>query len=129
MAALAPQRATLTLTSDSTPVLGLMDISITDKTAMEDITCDADSAVQRFPTINDGDIKITCITDPADTGQMAMLADKAAHTSSAYVATKGTTPKTFTFTAFVSDIAYSRGPKDVQKTDFTLAVSGGIAVS
>ena len=126
---LAPQRATLTATVGGTSILGITDITITDKTTLEDITCDADTAIRRFPTIDDADAKISVITDPADAGQIALLAGKAAHTKLSMVCTKGTTPKTFTFSAYVSDVGYSKGPKDTQRTDFTFGISGGVVVS
>ena len=125
---LAPQRATLGVSCASQAILGVTDITITDKTTMEDITCDTDSAVRRFPTIDDCDCKISVVTDPADLGYIKMLAAKAAHTPYAYVLTKGS--KTFTIAAaYISDVAYTKGPKDVSRTDFTLAVSGGCVVS
>ena len=126
---LAPERATLYgQVAGTTDILGLTDLTITDKTTMEDITCDSDSAIRRFPTIDDCDCKITVITDPADGGYIALLAAKAAHSPIALVFHKGS--KIFTIVAaYVQDVAYTKGPKDVQRTDITLAVSGGVVVS
>ena len=124
---LAPQRATLTLTVGGTPVLGLFDITPVDKTTMQDITCDTNSAIVRFPTIDDGDFKISCYVDPADPGQMALDAGKVAHTKLSLVGVKGT--RTFTLTGYIQDRTYNKGPKDVQECIYTVAVTNGIAVT
>ena len=59
---------------------------------------------------------------------MAILAAKIAHAPLAFVFHKGT--KVFTIAAaYIQDVAYTKGPKDVQRTDITLAVSGGCVVS
>ena len=127
--ALAPQRASLGLTVTGGAVLGVTNISITDKISLKDITCDADTAVRRFPTIKDCDAKATIIDDPADTGMIAIRASKAANpqTLLTYVATKGT--KTYTFTAYVESISDAGGPTDERKVDISFAVSGGVTVA
>ena len=125
---LAPSRATLALTFDGTAVLGVLDAPITDKVTMQDITCDADAAIRRFPTTNDADFKATIVFDAADAGQDKIRAAKASHV--AYAAVLTVTPAVFTMaTVYVESIAYTKGPKDVLQMDVVFAVSGGVAVS
>lgn len=124
---LAPERASLGLTAGGTAVLGVKDIKVTKKTTQKDITCDNDTAVRRFGTIQDGDLSLTIVYDPADTGQQAILASEAALTQIEYVATKGTV--TYTATAGIDNISFGGGPADEQTLEVTLAVSGGIAIS
>jgi hypothetical protein len=124
---LAPERATMTLTAGGTSVLGLRDVSITDKTTLVEVTADADTAVKRFPTIDDTDFKVTLIYDGADAGQAKILQAKATHTPYSYVHVKGSV--TFTLTAYVESVAWSKGPKDEQVVDVNFAVSGGCAVT
>jgi hypothetical protein len=125
---LAPQRASLGITVTGGAMLGLLDAKVTDKITLKDITCDADTAVRRFPTIKDADVTIKVIDDAADTGMIALKASKAANpqTLLAYVITKGT--KTYTFNAYVESISDAGGPADERSVDITLAVSGGVTV-
>ena len=127
--ALAPQRASLGLTVTGQAILGVQDISVTDKVTGVEITCDADTSVRRFPTIKDADCKATILDDPADAGMILMRASKAANpqTLLTYVATKGT--KTYTFTAYIESIGDTKGPKDARTVDIGFMVSGGVTVA
>lgn len=127
--ALAPQRASLGLTVTGQVILGVQDIKVTDKITLKDITCDADTAVRRFPTIKDADCTAKIIDDAADAGMILMRASKAANpqTLLTYVATKGT--KTYTFTAYIESISDAGGPADERSVDITFAVSGGVTVA
>jgi hypothetical protein len=126
---LAPQRASLGLTVTGQAILGVQDIKVTSKITMKDITCDADTAVRRFPTIKDADVTAKIIDDPADAGMILIRASKAANpqTLLTYVATKGT--KTYTFTAYVESISDAGGPADERSLDITFSVSGGVTVA
>lgn len=128
---LAPERASLGLTIDigagAITWLGIQNFSITDKTAMKEITCDADTAVRRMPLLDDADAKLTVLDDPADVGMIAARTAKAAHTLCDFVGTKGS--KTYTFSAYIQDIGDAKGPADERSLDITLAVSGGVVVS
>ncbi len=120
---LAPQVATLAMTCDSTTVLGVKDFKITEKTTMKEITCDANTAIGRFPTIFDADFTATFIEDPADAGQDKIRASKAAKTLLQYVCTKGTT--VYTLSAYVEQLSRPGGPSDEQTLEATFSVSGG----
>jgi hypothetical protein len=126
---LAPQRASLGLTINVQAILGVQDISVTDKTTGVDITCDNDLAVRRFPTLDDADAKATILDDPADAGMIALRAAKATRPQvlKTYVATKGT--KTYTFMAYVESIGDAKGPKDARTLDITFMVTGGVTVA
>ena len=123
---LAPERAEISFKADtSTTCLGCRDFKIVDKTTMVDITADDNSAIARFPTIDDADFSAEFVYDPADTGQAKIVASKAAHTLLVYVCTKGSA--TFTLSAYVEQISFPKGPKDEQAMNVTFAVSGGVA--
>ena len=124
---LAPERATLSLTCDSSTVLGVRDAKVTEKTTMKDVTADNNSAVARFPTIFDADCTLTLIEDPADVGQDKIRASKPAKTLLGYVLVKGTT--TYTFNAYVESLNRPGGPADEQTLEVTLAVSGGCSTN
>jgi len=117
------------MTCDGTTVLGVKDIKIVDKTTLEDITADSDTAVSRFPTIKDADFSATIIYDPADTGQIKIWASKAAspQTLLAYIITKGTA--TYTLNAYVESVDSGGDPKTVAIRNVTFSVSGGVAVT
>jgi len=125
--ALAPERAELGVTVGGTTALGLRDARITIKRTMKDVTCDDDGSVRRFGTIKDGDLSLTFVYDPADTGQQAILTSYANGTQVQYIVTKGSV--TYTATAGVESIGFTGGPADEQSMEVTLAVSGGISVS
>jgi hypothetical protein len=125
--ALAPERAELGVTVGGTTALGLRDARITIKRTMKDVTCDDDCSVRRFGTIKDGDLSLTFVYDPADTGQQAILTSYTNGTQVQYVVTKGSV--IYTATAGVESISFTGGPADEQAMEVTLAVTGGIAVS
>jgi len=125
--ALAPERAELGVTVGGTTALGLRDARITIKRTMKDVTCDDDGSVRRFGTIKDGDLSLTFVYDPADTGQQAILTSYTNGTQVQYVVTKGSV--IYTATAGVESISFTGGPADEQAMEVTLAVTGGIAVS
>ena len=124
---LAPERATLSLTCDSTTVLGVRDAKVTEKTTMKEITADNNSAVARFPTIFDADFSFTLIEDPADAGQDKIRASKAAKTLLQYVLVKGTT--TYTLSGYVENLSRPGGPSDEQTLEVTISVSGGCSTN
>jgi hypothetical protein len=107
--------------------LGLRDAKPVTKRTQKEITCDNDSAVRRFGTILDADLSLTFNYDPADTGQIAILASHAANTQVEYVVTKGSL--TLTATAGVDNVSFPGGPADEQTMEVQLAVSGGIAIT
>jgi hypothetical protein len=98
---------------------------VDDKTEMQDITCDTNTARARYPGLNDGTVTASFIEDDDDAGQDKIRASKPAHTLLTYSCVKGT--RTFTFAAYVESIKRPGGPGDVQKMDVTFSVSGGIS--
>lgn len=124
---LAPERATLSLTCDSTTVLGVKDAKVVEKTTMKDITADNNAAVARFPTIFDAEFSFTLIEDPADAGQDKIRASKPAKTLLQYVLVKGTT--TYTLSGYVESLSRPGGPADEQTLEVTISVSGGCSTS
>ena len=124
---LAPERAELDFKVDNTTTLGCRDAKIADKTTMVDVTADDDSAITRYPTINDADFSATFVYDPADTGQAKIVAAKSAHTLYTYIVTKGSV--ICTLSAYVENINFAGGPKDEQTMEVTFAVSGGVAIT
>ena len=116
--------ATLTFTADSSPALGCVSCDVDDKTEMQDITCDTNTARARHPGLDDGTVTASFIEDDDDAGQNKIRASKPAHTLLAYSVVKGT--RTFSFSAYVESIRRRGGPGDVQKMDVTFSVSGGI---
>ena len=117
--------ATLTFTADSSATLGCISCDVDDKTEMQDITCDTNTARARYPGLNDGTVTASFIEDDDDAGQDKIRASKPAHTLLTYSCVKGT--RTFTFAAYVESIKRPGGPGDVQKMDVTFSVSGGIS--
>jgi hypothetical protein len=124
---LAPERAELGVTVGGTTALGLKDAKPVKKRTQKEITCDDDDAVRRFGTIEDADLSLTFIYDPADAGQQAILASDSGNTQVQYVVTKGSL--TFTAIAGISQLNFPGGPSDEQTMEVTLSVSGGIAIS
>jgi len=120
---LAPERAAITFQVDGTTALGCKDVKIPEKTTVKEITCDSDTAVRRFPTIDDADFSATFVEGDADAGQDKIRASKAAHTLLQYVVTKGS--RTYTLSAYVTQISRPNGPADEQLMEVTFSVSGG----
>ena len=124
---LAPERAELDFTVDTSTALGCRDAKIADKTTMVEVTADDNSAVARFPTIDDADFSATFVYDPDDTGQAKIVAAKSAHTLYTYIVTKGSV--ICTMSAYVENINFVGGPKDEQTMEVTFAVSGGVTIT
>lgn len=124
---LAPERAALGVTVGGTTALGLREAKTTKKRTQKEITVDDDSAVRRMGLLEDADLSLTFVFDPADTGQQAILTSDDNNTQVQYVVTKGSL--TFTATAGVESLSFPGGPADEQTMEVTLSVSGGIAIS
>jgi hypothetical protein len=120
---LTPERAAITFRVDGTIALGCKDAKVPEKTQMKEITCDNDSAVRRFPTIDDADFSATFTEDDNDAGQDKIRAAKVAHTLLQYVVIKGS--RTHTLSAYVENISRPGGPADEQTMEVTFSVSGG----
>jgi len=121
--ALVPRLAPITFTTPSGVALGCKDVKITEKTGMKEITCDAATAIARFPTILDADFSATFIEDQADVGQDAIRTSKANKTLLAYTVVKGAA--SYSLSAYVESISRPGGPADEQLVEVTFAVSGG----
>lgn len=121
--ALVPRTAPITFTTPSGVALGCKDFSITEKTSMKEITCDAATAIARFPTILDADFKATFIEDQADVGQDAIRASKSGKTLLAYTVVKGAA--SYALSAYVESISRPGGPADEQLMEVSFSVSGG----
>lgn len=124
---LAPERAALGVTVGGTTALGLRDAKPTKKRTQKEITVDDDSAVRRMGLLEDADLSLTFVYDPADTGQQAIITSDDNNTQVQYVVTKGSL--TFTATAGVESLSFPGGPGDEQTMEVTLSVSGGITIS
>jgi hypothetical protein len=122
-----PEMAKLAVAIGATPVSGISDLTITDKTGEEDLTNDEDTAIRRGPTLDDGDLKFTMILSPTDDGQVAVLAAKLAHDTVVWTARKGSIQAVVS--GFVSSINYSKSTPNYQRADVTVSVSGGMAVT
>ena len=120
---LAPRTAPITFTATATVCLGCKDVTITEKTTMKEITCDAATAIARFPTILDADFKATFIEDQADAGQDLIRASKAAKSLITYTVVKGAA--SYVLAAYVESISRPGGPADEQLMEVTFAVTGG----
>jgi hypothetical protein len=124
---LAPERAELGVSAGGTTALGLKDGKPVKKRNQKEITVDDDSAVRRMGLLEDADLSLTFVYDPADAGQQAILASDANNTQVQYVLTKGSL--TFTATGGVSQLSFPGGPADEQTMEVTIGVSGGIVIS
>ncbi len=124
---LAPERASLGVTVGGTTALGLKDAKPVKKRNQKEITVDNDSAVRRMGLLEDADLSLTFVYDPADTGQQAIITSDQNNTQVQYVITKGS--MTFTATAGVSQLSFPGGPGDEQTMEVSLSVSGGIVIS
>jgi hypothetical protein len=120
---LVPHLADISFTCDSSACLGCKDFKITEKTTMKEITCDAATAVARFPTILDADFSATFIEDQADAGQDKIRASKSGKTLLGYVAVKG--QASYALSAYVESISRPGGPADEQLMEVVFSVSGG----
>jgi hypothetical protein len=107
--------------------LGLKDAKPVKKRNQKEITVDNDSAVRRMGLLEDADLSLTFVYDPADAGQQAIITSDQNNTQVQYVITKGS--MTFTATAGVSQLSFPGGPADEQTMEVSLSVSGGIVVS
>lgn len=125
--ALVPHLADISITTPSGVALGCKDFKITEKTTMKEITCDAATAVARFPTILDADLSMTFIEDAADVGQDAIRASKSGKTLLAYTCVKG--QASYVLSAYVESISRPGGPADEQIMEVTFAVSGGVTTT
>ena len=124
---LTPEMAKLYVEIGSTVVTGISDLTITDKTGEEDLTCDADTAIRRGPTLDDCDLKFTMIVSPTDDGQVAVLAAKAAHTVATWTVKKGNVQAVVN--GFITAINYSKSTPNYQRADVTVGCSGGAVVT
>jgi hypothetical protein len=127
MTDLAPERASLGVTVGGTAAKGLKDAKPVKKRTQKEITCDDDTAVRRMGLLEDADLNLTFLYDPADTGQQAILASDSGNTQVEYIVTKGS--MTFTATAGISQLSFPGGPADEQTMEVQLSVSGGIVIS
>lgn len=105
---------------DGTTIGGVTEASITDRTNSVEVTSLGDTAVKRFPTLQDIDFKISFVYDPNDAGQDKIFASKAARTALQYIRYLNSSTTYYTVTCYVGDIAWSGGPNDVVTCDVTL---------
>jgi len=124
---LAPERASLGVTVGGTAAKGLKDAKPVKKRNQKEITCDDDDAIRRMGLLEDADLSLTFVYDPADPGQQAILTSDQNNTQVQYVVTKGS--MTFTATAGISQLSFPGGPADEQTMEVSLSVSGGIVIS
>jgi hypothetical protein len=118
---LAPVGAYLgSVRCDGTLVGGVTDAPITDRVNNVEVTSLGDTAVRRYPTIQDAEFKLSIVYDPNDAGQAKILASKANKTLLTYIRYLDQSSTYYTIDCYVGDIAWSGGPGDVVKMEVTL---------
>jgi len=121
--------ASLALTIDSVTVGQVTKCDIESLIGEEDVTADDDTSITRYFTIKDGNCSLEYMYDESpDGGQQDIQDDYDTPATSVYVLTRGGT-RTFTFTAFPKSIKHVGGPKENQRVQVTLAVTGGVATA
>ena len=123
----SPYVGKICLKVGGTPIIGVDNAPITDKTTSQDVTADQDTAIRRSPTIDDADFKFDFWFDKnGDAGQTAILAAKPAHTRLTFIRyLSGTSGPNYTVSGYMSQIAASGDPKTNVKMSCTVDVDSG----
>lgn len=118
--------ASLKVGTDSTEVAGVSNVKLTNKRNMEDITALGDSAVKRYPTIQEWSLTFDLVAfDPTDTGQGVI---KTAFESGSSLSIKVYLDSTHYYygDGFVESMDISIDPKGVIKASVSVQSNGAL---
>ena len=111
---------------DGTAVGGSNNATVTDKTTSVDVTSYGDTAIARFPVINDADFQFDMVFDAADPGQIKVFASKSAHTKLTYKRYLNAASY-YQMDGYVASLAQTGQVINVPKFTVKIDVSGGAA--